>query len=254
MNDAIMNNPSFPYSGRAFRDAVQNAVEFYWSVRLGQARRQRGKGKLDAGTRGEVTGGRQLDAFAAILERIAKAAGFSDEDIFFGKHELPVPGFYRAQKKWDFAVCRDTRLIAAIEFKSQSGSFGNNFNTRTEEVLGLARDFWISYREKAFGLVPQPWLGYLFLLEESEDSAHPVELMPSRLPPLVKFEATSYQDRYRILCETLVLERDFSAAALLTSRRPKAGGAVSFSEPLAALSAESFFRSLFTHLAVAANV
>ena len=31
----------FPHSPEQFRDMVQNAVRHYWSVRLGQAKRQR---------------------------------------------------------------------------------------------------------------------------------------------------------------------------------------------------------------------
>ncbi len=40
-----------------------------------------------------------------------------------------------ARKKWDLLVVEGC-LIAAIEFKSQVGSFGNNYNNRTEEALG----------------------------------------------------------------------------------------------------------------------
>ena len=244
----------FPYSEEQFRAELQRAVEHYWTVRLGQAKRQRRRGRRDAGTRGEVTGGKQLDAFAALLETLAKSAGYTDNELFFGRKEFPVPGYYRPQKKWDFAVVRGNRLIAAVEFKSQSGSFGNNCNNRTEEVIGLARDFWVAYREKVFGLAPQPWLGYLFLLEESDASHRPVGLMPSALPPLAKFANTSYQDRYRILCETLVLERDFTATALLSSRRPDAKGPVTYSEPLPELSVLSFCRSFHAHLLAASHV
>ena len=243
----------FPFAPQEFHDKLQNAVEFYWDARLGQARRQKRHGRPDAGTRGEVTGGKQLDAFGILLEDLAKATGYRDDEIFF-RTALPIPGYYRAQKKWDFAVCRAGRLVAAAEFKSQSGSFGNNFNNRTEEVLGLARDFWVAYREKVFGLIPQPWLGYLFLLEESGKSERPVGLFPSCLPPLGKFSGTSYQDRYRLLCEALMLERDFTAAALLVSRRPERGEPVAFAEPHPGLSVLAFCRSLFAHLSAAAHV
>ena len=255
-NESVMsdaNHISFPYSDEQFQTVIQEAVEHYWSVRLGQAKRQRRRGRRDTGTRGEVTGGKQFDAFSSLLQRLANKAGFSDNELFFGGNELPVPGYYRPQKKWDFAVVRDCRLVAAAEFKSQIGSLGNNCNNRIEEVIGLARDFWVSYREKVFGLVPKPWLGYLFLLEESADSEHPVGLIPSPLAPLGKFDRASYRDRYRILCETLVLERDFSATALLSSPRPENAEATSFSNPLPEWSALAFCRSFFAHLVVAAN-
>ena len=244
---------SFPFSEQEIQDRVRSAVEEYWSIRLSQAKRQRQTGKRDAGSRGEVTGGKQLNAFADLLSTIAKAAGFEDGEIFCGNNELPVPGYYRAQKRWDFAVVRDGRLVAAAEFKSQGGSIGNNYPNRAEEVIGLARDFWVSYREKVFGLSPQPWLGYFFLLEDSEDSRHPVALAKSPIPALGKFIGASYQDRYRILCEALVLERDFTAASLLFSPRPERKGIVTFTEPIPELSTLPFCRSLFSHLAASAN-
>ncbi len=237
----------FPFSEDEFRKYVLKAVKSYWSGRREQARKQTLSGARDAGTRGEVTGGHQLDAFGNILVNLAKSAGFAEEEIAFST-ALAVPGWYRPQKKWDFAVCREGRLVAVVELKSQSGSFGNNCNNRTEEVIGLARDFWVAYREKTFGLVPAPWLGYFFLLEDSPKSNAPVKFHPSVLKPLPKFEGTSYQDRYRILCETLLLERDFSATSLILSRRPTNGSGVSFSEPTPALSFIAFCKSLYAHL------
>ena len=71
---------------------------------------------------------------------------------------------------------------------------------------------------------------------------------------LGKFVGTSYQDRYCILCETLVLERDFSATALLMSRRPETKRSVAFAEPLPELSVLSFCRSFFAHLVAASHV
>ena len=54
-------------------------------------------------------------------------------------------------KDWDFLIISlANQLIAAIEFKSQVGSFGNNFNNRTEEALGSAVDLWTAFKEKGF--------------------------------------------------------------------------------------------------------
>ena len=244
---------TFPFTVRNFNAKILDAVRHYWKVRLKQEDQQRQRGNPDAGTRGQVTGGKQLDAFGRLLEHLAKSAGFRRDEIFV-QTPLPVPGYYRPQKKWDFAVCRNGRLIAVAEFKSQVGSIGNNFNNRAEEVIGLARDFWVSYREKVFGLSAQPWLGYLFLLEESETTSHFVRLHPSNIPPLEKFKQTSYRDRYKILCETLLLERDFSATALLASRRPETACPVTYDEPFPELSVYSFCHSLFAHLVASAHV
>ena len=188
---------SFPYSESTFRRKLKDAAKFYWQTRDKQASKQKKRGKVDAGTRGQVTGGRQLDGFARLVENICLKAGFRKDEIFFNR-AVPVPGYYRPQKNWDVVVLRDGKLIAAIELKSQSGSFGNNFNNRSEEVLGVSRDFWTAYRERVFGVANAPWLGYLFFLEDSPASNRAVALAESPLPPLdvfmiqATFDATRY--------------------------------------------------------------
>ena len=88
---------------------------------------------------------------------------------------VELPGWFRPEKKWDLLVVVEGCLIAAIEFKSQVGSFGNNFNNRTEEALGSAADLWAAYREGAFKPSARPWLGYLMLLEDAPGSTRPVK-------------------------------------------------------------------------------
>ena len=237
--------PSFPWSQASFNDLFRGAVREYWKGRSQQARKQKRTGGRDAGTRGEVTGGQHLNAFAHLLIQVIRAAGIPADAIHFDK-PLVLPGYYRSQKKWDIVVSRDRELLAAIELKSQSGSFGNNLNNRAEEVLGLARDFWVAYREKAFGVSAPPWLGYFFHLEDAPGSRAKVGLKPSTFPPFSEFKDTSYMDRYRILCERLMLEREYNATALVVSTRGTKDGA--FEEPSPALSAYRFALSLFNHL------
>jgi hypothetical protein len=55
---------------------------------------------------------------------------------------VELPGWYRPEKKWDLLIVSDGKLLAGIEFKSQVGSFGNNYNNRTEEAIGSATDIW----------------------------------------------------------------------------------------------------------------
>lgn len=234
----------FPYTREELLAKIAKAAKLYWKMRRGQALRQARRSATDAGTRGQVTGGKHLDGFAQLVKEIGIAAGFDRSEILFNA-AVPIPGYYRPQKNWDVVFLRDGKLVAAIELKSQSGSFGNNFNNRTEEVVGVSRDFWVAYRERAFGLCEQPWLGYFFFLEDSESSAKPVALKPSPLPPQSIFAATSYQRRYEILCERLVLERDFSATALVVSS--KSGCTVHDGGPH--VTAYSFFKSLYAHLA-----
>ena len=75
---------------------------------------------------------------------------------------LELPGFFRPSKRWDLVVVHKDRFVAAVEFKSQVGSFGNNLNNRTEEALGNATDLRTAARERAFGsMVPAWYLGDL---------------------------------------------------------------------------------------------
>ena len=233
----------FPYTVEEIKAKVAKAAAFYWKTRRGQARKQKKSGTQDAGTRGQVTGGKHLDGFAKLVQEIGIRAGCRKADIFFNT-SIPLPGYYRPQKNWDIVFLHDGKLLAAIELKSQSGSFGNNFNNRSEEVVGVSRDFWMAYREKAFGTGEAPWLGYFFFLEDSEASAHPVALSKSPLPPFAIFEGTSYQQRYEILCERVMLERDYTSAALVFSS--KNGAEVRDGGPN--VTAYAFFKSLYLHL------
>ena len=234
----------FPYSEEQLRRKVADAAAFYWKTRRRQAASQKKRGVKDSGTRGQVTGGRHLDGFARLVQEICIKAGFRKNEIFFDR-EVPVPGYYRPQKNWDVVLLRDGKLVAAIELKSQSGSFGNNFNNRSEEVLGVSRDFWMAYRERVFGVTEAPWLGYLFFLEDAPSSGRAVALANSRLSPLPVFKDTSYLRRYEILCERLVLERDYTATALLVSDS-KTASVRDGGESVGAL---KFFKSLYLYLA-----
>lgn len=233
----------FPYTEVQLRKKIKNAAAFYWKTRRLQAASQKERGVTDAGTRGQVTGGRHLDGFARLIQEICVKAGFKKSEVFFDR-AVPVPGYYRPQKNWDVVVMRDGRLVAAVELKSQSGSFGNNFNNRTEEVLGVSRDFWMAYRERVFGVTEAPWLGYLFFLEDSPSSGRAVTLADSPLPPLPEFQGTSYLRRYEILCERLMLERDYTATALLVSDSKTA----SVHDGGEAVGAMKFFKSLYSYL------
>lgn len=233
----------FPYTEIELNKKLAKAAEFYWRMRKRQAALQKRRGVSDAGTRGQVTGGRHLDGLAKLVQEICIKAGFKKTEIFFDR-AVAVPGYYRPQKNWDIVVLRDGKLVAAIELKSQSGSFGNNFNNRSEEVLGVSRDFWLAYRERVFGVTEAPWLGYLFFLEESPSSDRTVALADSPLPPLAVFHGTSYLKRYEILCERLMLERDYTATALIVSDRETA----SVRDGGETVSALKFFSSLYLYL------
>jgi hypothetical protein len=218
----------------------ERAIRAYWEVRAAQAKRQQRAGNEDAGLRGAVTGGAQMDAIAKLLEEIFLEAGFPAESISRA-NRLELPGYYRAEKKWDLVVVHDGQLAAAIELKSQVGpSFGNNFNNHSEEAIGNATDIWTAYREGRFGGT-RPWLGYLFLLEEHPKSTSPVGVKEPSFPVEDVFRDASYKKRYELLCRRLVLERLYDAACFVTS---SADSGSPIHEPAKDLSVEHFIRQI----------
>lgn len=194
------------------------AIRSYWQVRDAQAAKQIESGKVDAGTRGAVSGGGHLNAMAMLLGELFVEQGFAPDSIKRTSN-IELPGYYRPTKKWDLIVMHNGHLAAAIELKSQVGpSFGNNFNNRTEEAIGNAVDVWRAYEEGTFGPV-RPWLGYVFLLEEAPKSTTPVRIANTSFPIEQVFHDTSYKDRYRILCKRLVRERLYDAVCFAASSK-----------------------------------
>jgi hypothetical protein len=101
-----------------------------------------------------------MDGFIRLVRDLLIAARVPEQCIAIDKR-IELPGWFRAEKKWDLVIVHDDQLLAAMEFKSQIGpSFGNNFNNRTEEALGSATDIWAAYREGAFKPSSRPFLGY----------------------------------------------------------------------------------------------
>lgn len=198
---------------------LAKAVAHFWSTRSKQGKAQgRSPGGRDYGSRSEVTGGAQMDGFVQLVAELISESGIADATIHRAQ-DLELPGFFRPTKEWDLLVVVDGQLIACCEFKSQVGSFGNNFNNRTEEAIGSATDLWTAYREGAFRGSPKPWLGWLMLLEKAEKSLTPVAVKEPHFPVFAEFKEASYAKRYELLCLKLVRERLYDGACLLLSDR-----------------------------------
>lgn len=226
---------------------ILKAIEVFWGTRKSQIEKQIASGKTDAGTRGAVTGGKQLLGFEEIAVRIAISAGIQKEFIHFGK-ALELPGYFRPEKRWDLVIVDNKRnnLIAVVEFKSQVGpSFGNNFNNRSEESIGNATDIWTAFREGAFGNQMRPWLGYLFVLEEHKKSTTAVKVNEPHFPVFPEFKGSSYAKRYELLITRLIRERHYDAGCLMLTKRDSSPSAFF---PNDILSAKSFFSQFEGHL------
>ncbi len=223
---------------------VREAVKYFWSTRERQAAEQGGdSGKKDAGARAAVTGGAQMNGFVRLVRDVLYESGIRQGEI---QHEnrIEIPGWFRAEKKWDLLVIVEGELIAGIEFKSQIGpSFGNNFNNRAEEAIGSATDLWAAYREGAFKPSARPWLGYLMMLEECPKSMTPVRSWEPYFKVFPEFKGASYVRRYELLLTKLVRERLYDAACFIVSDQ-KNGPEGKYREPSVELGFENLTQSL----------
>ena len=214
-----------------FDDHVIAAVRTFWTTRVPAAE------PVQGGSRDSVTGGQNMNGFCALVHLVAEHCGLPADAIHRNKGKLVLPGFFRATKDWDAVVIYKQRLLGVFEFKSQVGSFGNNFNNRSEEVIGSAADLWVAHHLGAYGHRPNPgnhlgegapallnpayqsdprppFVGWLMLLEESAKSMTPVRCAEPHFKVFPEFQGASYARRYQLLCERLVERRLYSAAAL----------------------------------------
>lgn len=209
-----------------YQTSIKNAIKSFWATRSSVG----------------VLPGKQLDEFLKVIKLVAMDAGVPEACIYTKNNH--IPGYYRASKDWDLIIVSpQNNLIAAIELKSQVGSYGNNLNNRTEESLGSSEDFWTAFREKAFTCNQSPWLGYLMLVGKDEGSTHKVKVSEPHFSVRPQFKDATYLDRYSILCQRLIFEHKYNAVALIATSGPN------HSENLATnISIESFLDSFRGHL------
>ncbi len=235
-----------------YKKKARLAVKAFWSGRESAAQRQLVSGKVDQGSRGAVTGGKNMDGFIQIVTDLVHANGFSHAEIHLERKVLTLPGYFRPTKLWDLLILNKGKLIAALEFKSQVGpSFGNNFNNRAEEAIGTAHDLWTAYREGAFGEAAKPFVGWLMLVEDAPESRAPVRDSSPHFGVLPEFQNASYLDRYNILCKKLVQEQLYTSAAILASPRTASSDGA-FKDLSEMTSLKTFVASFTGHIAGAA--
>jgi len=228
---------------RDLKARLRAAVKQFWATRETQAQKQGSvSGAKDAGARSAVTGGAQMNGFVNLVRDLLCDSGLPKPHVYCDKY-VEIPGWYRPEKKWDLLIVADGRLLGGIEFKSQVGSFGNNYNNRTEESIGSAVDLWAAYREGAFKPSARPWLGYLMLLEEAPGSTTPVRAREPHFKVFPEFKNASYAKRYEVLLTKLVRERLYDAACFLMSSAANGARGV-YREPAPELSFENFITSL----------
>lgn len=223
---------------------ISKAVKTFWVTRSRQAKQQGlATGVRDSGDRTAVTGGAQMNGFVELISRMLQKEGIKKEQIFCDRF-VEIPGWFRPEKKWDLLLVVDGCLAACLELKSHVGSFGNNFNNRTEEALGNATDVLSAYREGAFTPSSRPWLGYLMLLEYSPKATVPVRAKEPHFKVFPEFKSASYAKRYEILLTKLMREQLYDSTCLLMSSREAGSKRGEYSEPSKELSFNNFSTSL----------
>ena len=151
----------------------------------------------------------------ALARAIVTDAGCDDSHVHV-RTALELPGYYRAEKKWDVLVLVDSQLVAAVEFKAQVGpSFGNNANNRAEEAVGVSEDLWTAFRDGRLGrdAIP-PFVGYVFILEDCQAVHKAVKNAEPHFAVDTVFKGASYAQRYEWLLRRLVVERKYQSACL----------------------------------------
>jgi hypothetical protein len=196
---------------------AHEAIKAFWGNRDAARQKQIEAGKQDQGERAAVTAGNNMDGFIALIRDLIEANGLINAEVKLKRKVLTLPGYFRPTKLWDLLLINNGKLVAAIEFKSQVGSFGNNFNNRTEEAIGTAVDFWTAYRENAFGDITRPFLGWIMLVEDAPKSRSTVRDASPNFPVFPEFQNASYIQRYDILCKRLVHEQLYTSATVLAS-------------------------------------
>lgn len=213
-------------------DPTQAAVSLFWTRRADQ---------ISALADGGLAGGAaraagHMDGIRDLVRDIFIDAGMPEDSIVY---EPYLPGFYRARKRWDMAVRYKGALVGAVEFKSQVGSVGKNINNRFEEALGSGTDTWTAQtRFSAYGDVP-PWLGYVFVLREDEETERPNRPINALFPADPAFRGMSYNQRYQEMLRRFMGDNIYQAGWFITTKIHDLHR-VTYAEPLATASGKAF--------------
>jgi hypothetical protein len=128
--------------------------------------------------------------------------------------------------------------VAAVEFKSQVGSVGKNINNRFEEALGTATDTHAAQtKNQPYGEV-SPWLGYVFVLQETDETEQKNRSTRALFPTDPVFNGMSYNERYQEMVKRFIGENVYQAGWFLTTKITDKG--IVYNEPLATATANAF--------------
>jgi len=249
-------------------DLFHKAIKHWWDSKRSAAPK-----KTQGGTRDANLHGKTMDGFASAIRDFLVGLNVKSEHIFAGSYLTAapsiLPSYFRPSKNWDLIVLANSRfhsrrgdhgepvLYAAVEFKSQDKSIGNNQNNRLEESLGNAADFWATYEHDGFlRQLPRPWLGYLFVgnYDPAADDK-PVRIRQPHFEVMTPFrvvgsgsepcfDGPSYAERYKLFMKQCVGARLYDAGAFIVTDESMARAKINHRIPLAEFGAANFLRSL----------
>ncbi len=194
------------------KEEMKVALLRSYDLRVVAGKKQAERGVTDVGNRAQITAGTHMNTISELIVEDLIASGISKRSLFYNKKDSEIPGWFRATKQWDILAFDKDQLVAAIELKSISSSYGNNMNNRTEEALGEAIDAKFSMNRGLLNRVTPPILAYAMIVKKDETSQAICKKPSSHhfsYDPI--FEDTSYLDRFSILCQRLRREEIFGA-------------------------------------------
>jgi hypothetical protein len=225
---------------------ISDAVRWYWATLSDQGDAQRESENSTRGRRAQVLGGDQMSGFEGLVEDILVNAGLPRKSVVHD-HSATLPGYYRPTKRWDTAIVHDGELLAAIEFKSIASSFGNNLNNRAEEAIGSSTDIYQAYEEGVFKPSPAPWIGYLMLMADNEESNNVPRLAEPNFSADDEFQDVTYIKRVELFCLRMVRQRTVDGSAFILTNEDS-GLKGSYRQPNEEIRFERFMQDLKSHV------
>ncbi len=194
-----------------YDERAVEAVKTFWATHLATNEPQ--------GDRAPAPDSESMVGFEDLITEVVLANGLAEASILLGRRVCGVPAHFWATNAWDMLVVNSGRLVAAIELQSHVGpTCERTLRGIANEAIAGGVDLWAAYRVDALGDgAPHPFVGWLMLLEDSEESRSPVIDAEPNFPVFPEFDRTSYAQRCESLCRKLAQERLYTAACLLVS-------------------------------------
>ncbi len=198
------------------RDDLELAVAAYWQSKDKQLATAEALNSTAEGSAKSVRAGTHFAPLVALISRFFTDAGYPEESIGVTTRGVTLPSYFRPTKRWDLVVVHKGVLVAAIEMKGISSSYGKNYSNRLEEALGSSTDLSHAYRDGLVG-PEKPWMGYLYLMKDDEESRRPRNPQKGPFPPQKHWQGLSYQQRFEITGSRLLEEGLYDAVCYLLS-------------------------------------